>query len=266
LSRGVPTGAGVLARLIAIGALSLSSVTSAFSSFGGRGSPAHTGASARSADLATKPRVGCPDNLADRLASTGRASQLVTAEASGPGRSLATVELWQRSGRCWFEVARPWPALIGENGFSAHHREGDGTTPTGFYSLGRTVYGNQPNPGYRGPYHRLVCGDWWDEDPTSPAYNTFRHLPCGQAPPFGGDSEPLWQETAFYPSFIVVEYNVNPVVPYAGSAIFVHPSTGSPTTGCVSVPRADLDQLLRWLVPSAAPAIAMAPADELARL
>ena len=187
----------------------------------------------------------------------------MTTESASFAATVATVDLWQRVGTCWSRSAGPWPAYIGSNGFSDHHREGDGTTPTGLYRFGRTVYGNDPNPGYRGPYHRLVCGDWWDEDPASPGYNTFQHLACGQSPPFGGDSEPLWTETSYYPSFAVVEYNVGPVVPYAGSAIFVHASTGVPTTGCVSIPLADLDAFLRWLNPAQAPAIAMAPASEL---
>jgi L,D-peptidoglycan transpeptidase YkuD (ErfK/YbiS/YcfS/YnhG family) len=154
--------------------------------------------------------------------------------------------------------------LIGVNGFSDHHREGDGTTPAGIYGIGPTMYGNAPGPGTKYPYHRLVCGDWWDEDPTSPTYNTFQHVPCGHAPPFGGASEALWTETAAYPSFAVVEYNTHPVVPYAGSAIFVHASTGAATTGCVSVPLADLDQLLVWLTPTESPAIAMGQAGQLA--
>ena len=37
-------------------------------------------------------------------------------------------------------------------------------------------------PACRLAYHRLVCGDWWDEDPRSPTYNTFRHVACGAQP------------------------------------------------------------------------------------
>jgi len=140
----------------------------------------------------------------------------------------------------------------------AHRRRHgcDGTTPTGLYRFGLTAYGNDPNPGYRGPYHRLVCGDWWDEDPTSHQYNTFQHVPCGHQPPLGGDSEAPWTERAPYPSFVVVDYNTGPVVPYAGSAIFVHADIGAPTAGCVSIPLGDLDKFLRWLNPGREPAIA----------
>ncbi len=182
-------------------------------------------------------------------------------EAGGYGTPNAIVMAWQRAGPCWQLVGGPWTGLIGANGFSDHHREGDLTTPTGLYAIGPVIYGNAPDPGAQEPYHQLVCGDWWDEDPASPAYNTFQHLPCGSPPPFGGDSEALWTETAAYPSFAVVEYNTDPTVPDAGSAIFVHADTGSPTTGCISIPLPDLDQLLRWLALADAPVIAMGPAS-----
>lgn len=101
-------------------------------------------------------------------------------------------------------------------------------------------------------------------NPTSAAYNSFQHVPCGQSPPFGGDSEPLWRETNYYPSLAVIEYNARPVVPYAGSAIFLHADTGTATTGCVSIPLGELNDLLRWLDPARLPTIAMAPVSELA--
>jgi L,D-peptidoglycan transpeptidase YkuD (ErfK/YbiS/YcfS/YnhG family) len=152
---------------------------------------------------------------------------------------------------------------LGTNGFSDHHREGDGTTPTGLYHIGPVIYGNAANPGTRFAYHQLVCGDWWDEDPTSPSYNSFRHVPCGQTPPFDANSEALWTEAVAYRSFAIVEYNADPVVPYAGSAIFVHANVGGPTNGCVSVALPDLDCLLRWLDPADGPSIVMTPSTEI---
>ncbi len=207
----------------------------------------------------------CAKNLASRLASTGQARQLVTVEPTGAAERVARVELWRQAGGCWEAAGGPWTALIGRNGFSDHHREGDGTTPTGIYAVGPEMYGNAPNPGTRYPYHRLACGDWWDEDPTSASYNTFQHVACGQVPPFGGASDALWTETSAYPSFAVIEYNVRPVIAYAGSAIFVHAEYGEPTSGCVALPLAQLDVLLRWLVPGLRPAIVMGPAAEIIR-
>jgi L,D-peptidoglycan transpeptidase YkuD (ErfK/YbiS/YcfS/YnhG family) len=179
------------------------------------------------------------------------AQQLVTVQAK-PGATVAALALWRRSGACLRRVAGPWTAHLGAAGMSTHKREGDGATPAGTYRFGGTVYGSAPDPGLSGlAYHRLVCGDWWDEDPASPTYNTFRHVACGTQPSFGGASEALWRITPQYRYFAVIEYNARPVVPARGSAIFLHVSTGRPTAGCVSLPEGTLLRVLRWLRPGA---------------
>ena len=199
--------------------------------------------------------IGCPANLANSLPSARSAAQLVTVEASGYRTTFASVRLWRRSGGCWVAAAGPWTARVGRNGLSDRHHEGDGTTPTGAYSIGSVIYGVAADPGVRSAYHRLVCGDWWDEDPSSPSYNTFRHVSCGARPPFGGRSEALWTSTVAYRHFAVIRYNDDPVVPGRGSAIFLHSDTGRATNGCVSLPAAALDAVLRWLRPAQRPLI-----------
>jgi L,D-peptidoglycan transpeptidase YkuD (ErfK/YbiS/YcfS/YnhG family) len=189
--------------------------------------------------------------------------QLVTVVAPSTGSTHAVVRLWARRDGCWKQVAGPWAARVGRNGLSARHREGDGTTPTGTFGFGRVVYGLDPDPGIRYAYHRLVCGDWWDENPASPTYNTFRHVACRVRPPFAGDSEALWRATVAYRRFAVVDYN-RAAVPGRGSGIFVHVDTGRGTNGCVSLPAAQLDALLRWLRPASAPRIAIGTTAELA--
>ena len=152
------------------------------------------------------------------------------------------------------------PAVDGVHGWlpGGSRTEGDGTTPEGMYSIGSTMYGIQPDPGTQFAYRQLVCGDWWDEDPSSPTYNTFQHVACGTPPPFGGNSEALWTEGNAYPSFAVIDYNT-PAAGAFGSAIFLHADTGAPTAGCVSLPLSDLDAVLRWLNPSLHPVIVMGP-------
>jgi L,D-peptidoglycan transpeptidase YkuD (ErfK/YbiS/YcfS/YnhG family) len=145
---------------------------------------------------------------------------------------------------CGKLVFGPWRARVGRNGLSAHHREGDGTTPTGTYAIGPVVYGIDPDPGVSLRYHRLACGDWWDEDPGSRTYNMFRHVACGTSPPFAGGSEALWRITPAYRVFAVIQYNAAPVVPGRGSAIFLHVDTGRPTNGCVSLRDSELQRLL----------------------
>jgi L,D-peptidoglycan transpeptidase YkuD (ErfK/YbiS/YcfS/YnhG family) len=183
--------------------------------------------------------------------------QLIAVDAASSRTTHASVRLWQRRGRCWQAVAGPWRARVGWNGLSARHREGDGTTPTGVFALDDTVYGSRPNPGVRYRYHRIACGDWWDEDASSPTYNTFRHVPCGRRPPFHAESEGLWKATTAYRYLIPIRYNADPVVPGRGSAIFLHVRRAGPTNGCVSLPEPQLVQTLRWLRPGAHPRIAI---------
>lgn len=203
---------------------------------------------------------GCPPTLAGTLAHTGTAAELITVAASDGGATTGALSLWQRVGRCWRRSAGPWPAELGLNGLSTHHHEGDGTTPEGAFGIGSVIYGASADPGVRYRYHRLVCGDWWDEDPTSPAYNSFVHLPCGAIPPFGGASEALWRSPGAYAYLALVDYNTAPVVPGAGSAIFLHVSTSRPTHGCVALPAGELLVLLRWLRPRLAPLIVIGTA------
>jgi L,D-peptidoglycan transpeptidase YkuD (ErfK/YbiS/YcfS/YnhG family) len=162
---------------------------------------------------------------------------------------------------CGRRVFGPWRARVGRNGLSAHHREGDGTTPTGTYGIGPVVYGIDPDPGVSLRYHRLSCGDWWDEDARSPTYNTFRHVACGTTPPFGDGSEALWRITPAYRYFALIQYNVAPVIPGRGSAIFLHVDTGRATNGCVSLPRPELLRVLRRLRPGATISISISTSN-----
>jgi L,D-peptidoglycan transpeptidase YkuD (ErfK/YbiS/YcfS/YnhG family) len=189
------------------------------------------------------------------LPATGKGTQLITVESSSRGSTHASLRLWSREGRCWSPVAGPWAARVGRNGLSGSRREGDGTTPTGTYAIGRTMYGVAPDPGVRYRYRRIVCGDYWVEDPRSPSYNRFQHVPCGRPPPFRVTGERLWKATTAYRHFAVIEFNMNPVVPGRGSGIFLHAATGGPTNGCVSLPIAQLRQVLRWLRPDRSPRI-----------
>lgn len=217
---------------------------------------------------------GCPGNLANSIANTYSARQLVTVEASGYRTDVASVSLWQKSGNCWEAAAGPWSSFIGYNGFAppGGKQEGDGKTPTGIYGFGSVIYGNAANPGVHEAYQPIDCGDWWDEDSSSSTYNTFQDLSCDSAgqttpdPAFdNGSSEKLWEETNAYPSFAVIDYNTGPIVKGAGSAIFFHASLGHGTAGCVSVALANLDWFLRWMEPSQDPLIVMGTTSEITR-
>ena len=208
--------------------------------------------------------AACPQNLASGIDTPASTKQLVTVEAKVARTTHATLQTWKRSGGCWVAVAGPYPARVGKNGLSSNRREGDGTTPTGTYRIGRTMYGNEANPGVRFRYRRLRCGDWWDEDSRSPTYNSFQHVPCGTKPPFGGGSEGMWQQPRPYPFLAVIEFNARPVVPGRGSGMFLHAQTGGPTIGCISLRKDQLRAVLRWLRPDAAPMIAVGTTKQMA--
>ena len=198
--------------------------------------------------------------LVNQLASTGGAQQVLIVDAPSAASTTATLTAYENDGAGWYQVFGAMPAVDGANGWlpGQSRIEGDDTTPEGMYAIGSTMYGTDADPGTQFPYHQLVCGDWWDEDSSSPTYNTFQHVACGTTPPFAGDSEALWTEGNAYPSMAVINFNTPPTGPL-GSGIFLHADTGSPTAGCVSLPLNDLDAVLDWLNPALHPVIVMGP-------
>jgi L,D-peptidoglycan transpeptidase YkuD (ErfK/YbiS/YcfS/YnhG family) len=131
-------------------------------------------------------------------------------------------------------------------------REGDGKTPQGLYALNRGLYyvndftTKFPMEQY---YERYI----WDENPYSATYNTLLRNP---APGTKGDK--LWEHRNLqYRYIVVVEYNTDPVVKGAGSAIFIHAwrSEGKPTAGCVGMAEEDVRRLIERLDPKLNPHI-----------
>ncbi len=103
----------------------------------------------------------------------------------------------------------------------------------------------------RFPY-RVVHGfDFWDDDPSSPLYNEW--VDDRYARP-GTDPEPM--DVSAYDYGAIIGYNTART-PGLGSAIFLHVSTGTPTAGCVALPKDELLKIMRWLNPGASPQIKM---------
>jgi L,D-peptidoglycan transpeptidase YkuD (ErfK/YbiS/YcfS/YnhG family) len=213
----------------------------------------------------TQAGGSCPATLANQLASTRSATQLVTVVAPRSASTQGSLRLWRKTGGCWRAVSGTWTAWLGQRGVSDHKREGDRTTPAGAFGFLPVMYGIASGPGVRYRYRRIVCGDWWVEDPRSPWYNRFRHVPCGTDPPFRVTSEDMSRSPTAYRHLAVIAYNRSPIVPGRGSGIFLHASTGRPTLGCVSLPLPQLLTLLRWLRPASAPLIVIGTRAEIRR-
>ena len=199
----------------------------------------------------------------NRVTGTGGGAQLITVVDPAASSTAGTFTAWARTGSgCWNPVsfpaqpAQPFRAQTGYGGLLpiAQRVPGDWATPTGLFPFGTIVYGNSAvSPTSRYPYHHLACGDWWDEQPGSPGYDTFRHVPCGITPPYSGDSEALWTEIQPYQHFIDIKM---PHPPDHGAGIFLHDDMPQGyTEGCIALPDAELDAVLAWLNPARAPHI-----------
>jgi L,D-peptidoglycan transpeptidase YkuD (ErfK/YbiS/YcfS/YnhG family) len=181
------------------------------------------------------------------------ARQLITVTAASYAATSATLRVYELSGTKRVLVFGPWVARVGYNGVarSGRKREGDGKTPSGTFGLS-FFFGVQPDLRFSFPFRHAYSYDYWDDDRASPRYNEWvdaRKQNPGAAP------EPMHQVPA-YDYAAVIAYNTARV-PGLGSAIFLHVGTGTATAGCVSLPRAELIKLLRWLRPADHPMISI---------
>jgi L,D-peptidoglycan transpeptidase YkuD (ErfK/YbiS/YcfS/YnhG family) len=189
-------------------------------------------------------------------AAAAGSDQVVTVTATGNGRSSAVASAYQRTPGGWKRVFGPWAAHVGYNGLAppGRKREGDGRTPSGTFGFG-FFFGVQANPGVRFPYRRVTGRSIvWDDDPASSHYNQWVDESRQGRAAAGVAPEPMYDVPA-YDYGAVISYNSGPVVPGAGSAIFLHVSTGGPTAGCVSLPMAQLLAVMRWMAPTQHPRI-----------
>jgi L,D-peptidoglycan transpeptidase YkuD (ErfK/YbiS/YcfS/YnhG family) len=85
----------------------------------------------------------------------------------------------------------------------------------------------------------------WCDDPTDVRYNRLVDLP------YAASAERLWRDDRLYDLVVVLGHNDDPVVRYAGSAIFVHLAAEgyTPTEGCIALNRRDMTILLALAAP-----------------
>ncbi|MEU3451485.1 L,D-transpeptidase family protein [Streptomyces thermolilacinus] len=205
-------------------------------------------------------RAHAPDPAGPRSAPPavgGTGSQLITAEAAGPRATTGTVTWWERrGGRTWTRVGSA-PARFGAGGLvpGDQRRQGTSTTPTGVYGL-PFAFGIEPAPpGTAYPYRAVTRASWWCQDNASRSYNRWvEPLPadCRAA-----EAEHLITYRAQYAHALVIGYNYDRPVRGRGAGIFLHADGKGPTAGCVSVPEAAMERILRWVRPDARPRIAI---------
>jgi len=204
---------------------------------------------ARSSDAASSTVI----THAASIRHTHGARQVVTVTASRLDSTHADVRIYARHGNRWVLHGGPWPAWIGRAGFAAagRKREGDGKTPSGSFGFS-FFFGVAPRPAVHYPWRYASAHDFWDDDSASPRYNEW--VDAQQHSP-GRDPEPLHVSPS-YDDVAVIGYNTART-PGRGSAIFLHVTHHSPTSGCVALARHDVLRILRWLRPADDPRIVM---------
>ena len=140
--------------------------------------------------------------------------------------------------------------VVGKNGVSEKSMEGDYRTPAGIYPLG-FAFGTQPLNGLKTEYRQINSNCYWIDDPESPLYNQW--VESGRIS--WKSAEHLIDYPQAYKYSVVIEYNTSPIVPYKGSAIFLHCSSGAYTAGCVAVPEKEMLTILKDLDSSMSPMI-----------
>jgi L,D-peptidoglycan transpeptidase YkuD (ErfK/YbiS/YcfS/YnhG family) len=131
---------------------------------------------------------------------------------------------------------------LGRGGVRREKREGDGATPVGSWPMRRLLFraDRLPAPATRLPKQAIAPSDGWCDAPQDRSYN----LPV--ALPYPASAEALWREDGVYDLIVPLGYNDAPVVPGAGSAIFLHVARPdyAPTEGCVALAPENLLRVL----------------------
>ena len=133
---------------------------------------------------------------------------------------------------------------IGLNGVRSKKKEGDKSTPSGIFSLGKLYYRSDrmKKPETKILIRAITKKMGWCDDVTSKFYNkeikvnnNIRH-------------EKLFKKNNSYDCFIVINYNTKKIKPQIGSAIFLHlTKTYKKTAGCIAVKKKDLLIILKLI-------------------
>ena len=135
---------------------------------------------------------------------------------------------------------------VGLNGFTKNKIEGDKKTPIGTYSFGklfvRTDKIKKLNTKFK--YIPIRKDMAWSDEPNKSNYNNLIKTK-------NKHKESLYRDDNLYDLILVINYNMNPVLPNKGSAIFLHVSSDDykPTEGCVAIVVNDFIEILKTLNP-----------------
>lgn len=172
-------------------------------------------------------------------------SQLIIVNSEG---SNCETYCYEKNDDIWTLISDS-RGILGKNGVTDDKHEGDGCTPQGLYTLGF---------GFGTDYidtqleYRIINNNcYWVDDADSEYYNQWVETTDIE----WNSAEHLIDYTESYRYGVVINYNTDPVIPNAGSAIFLHCSSGNYTAGCVAVSEENMKNIIQWLSPDKNPVI-----------
>ena len=130
---------------------------------------------------------------------------------------------------------------VGLNGIGKKTREGDKKTPVGVYRFLKVFYRPEKVQNFKAnlPIQKIKKNSFWCVDSKSINYNTFqqsRNFEC----------ENLYRSDSVYDVIITIDFNINPIKKFKGSAIFIHCHEKKKyTEGCVALKLKDILKILR---------------------
>ena len=133
-------------------------------------------------------------------------------------------------------------SYIGKGGIVQEKSEGDGATPVGSFRLLQVYYrpDRLSKPETQLPVEIIEPNMGWCDDSSHPLYNQLVYKP------FSASHEDLWLGRNVYDIIIVTSHNQDPVIPNAGSAVFIHlRGDQGYTEGCLALEKDDLLDALR---------------------
>ena len=131
---------------------------------------------------------------------------------------------------------------IGKRGISSKKREGDYKTPRGNYKFKYILYRKDRISNLQSNLKKIIIKKnfGWCDDPKSKHYNQLVNLP------FKYSAERLWLKENTYDIILVINYNLNPIIKFKGSAIFLHITKKKyqTTKGCIAISKKNLKFLI----------------------
>ncbi len=142
---------------------------------------------------------------------------------------------------------KEYKCSVGLNGFTKNKIEGDKKTPSGTYGFGNLFVRTDRIPDLNTKFKIINIQKEmaWSDDPTKSSYNKLIKINYNH-------KESLYRKDNKYDLLLVINYNIDPIIPHKGSAIFMHLTTDSyeATAGCVALKLNDFTEILKTLNPN----------------